>query len=220
MTLEHYYRERAPDYDLFYAIPEFEPELTQLRAWLVERARGRTVLEIAAGTGHWTAVAAPVAKSITATDSSPAVLAIASRRDLGPHVSFVGADAYELAGIGRDFNAAMGHLWWSHVPIRRRRDCLQSWVSHLRPGSRLLMIDQNYVRGFSIPGCRQSESGDRYEWRSLADGSVHEILKNYPSDEELGEALDGFCDDVEIMRLHYFWAVSARTRSPAGPASP
>lgn len=219
MILERYYGQRAPDYDLFYDVPEFASDLAQLRAWLVDQVRGRTLLEIAAGTGYWTAVGALAAKSILATDASPEVLAVASRRGLGPHVSFVTADAYELAGSGRGFDAVMAHLWWSHVPVGRRRDCLLVWLSRLRPGSRLMMIDQSYVRGFSIPGCRISDGGDRYEWRSLADGSVYEILKNYPSDEEIEAALGEFCQEIDVVRLRHFWAVSARTRNAARAAS-
>jgi protein-L-isoaspartate O-methyltransferase len=45
---------------------------------LVGQVRGATVLELAAATGYWTAVAAPVASAVVATDINPEVLAIAS----------------------------------------------------------------------------------------------------------------------------------------------
>ena len=66
--MQQYYRARAPEYDLFYDVPDRLDELAQLRAWLIERTKGRTILEVAAGTGYWTEVVAPFAKAITATD--------------------------------------------------------------------------------------------------------------------------------------------------------
>src|SRR3954470_22030174 len=67
MTIEAYYRERASEYDEFYRIREHSTDLARLRAWLVRCARGRTILEVAAGTGYWTKVVASVAKAVTAT---------------------------------------------------------------------------------------------------------------------------------------------------------
>jgi protein-L-isoaspartate O-methyltransferase len=65
MTMQEYYRQRAAEYDEIYQVSRRESDLAQLKAWIVERVRGRTILEIAAGTGYWTEVAALVAKSIT-----------------------------------------------------------------------------------------------------------------------------------------------------------
>ena len=59
--MKEYYRQRASQYDRFYEVPERSHDLIGLKAWLVERVRGRTVLEVAAGTGYWTEVAATAA---------------------------------------------------------------------------------------------------------------------------------------------------------------
>jgi ubiquinone/menaquinone biosynthesis C-methylase UbiE len=64
MTMEIYYRDRAPEYDKFYQVPERQHDLERLKLWLVEHVRGRHILEIAAGTGYWTEAAAAVAKAI------------------------------------------------------------------------------------------------------------------------------------------------------------
>src|SRR4051794_9396932 len=45
-TMQQYYRARAVEYDLFYQVPERLSELTQLQAWLIERTRGQTILEV------------------------------------------------------------------------------------------------------------------------------------------------------------------------------
>jgi ubiquinone/menaquinone biosynthesis C-methylase UbiE len=81
----------------------------------MEYARGRTILEVAAGTAYWTEAVASVAKVITATDNNPETLAIAAKPRLGRHVSLLAADAYSLPEFTETFDAGMVHLWWSHV---------------------------------------------------------------------------------------------------------
>jgi ubiquinone/menaquinone biosynthesis C-methylase UbiE len=215
MTMKEYYRHRAPEYDQIYRVARRRDELADLRDWLVERIRGRTILEVAAGTGYWTEVAAPVAKAITATDFNLETLAIAESRRLGPHVTFIAADAYELPELPDTFDAGMAMLWWSHVEKQRRAQFLAHFTRRLLPGSVLAMIDQIYVEPFSTPISRQDEWGNLYTLRKLASGASYEIIKNYPSDDELLAAFAGSCDDISVMRTKEFWALSGRVRSRA-----
>lgn len=67
--MEEYHRKRAPEYERTYGERgrlERQEDLATLKEWLLKS--GKTILEIAAGTSYWTAVAVPVAKSNTATD--------------------------------------------------------------------------------------------------------------------------------------------------------
>jgi demethylmenaquinone methyltransferase/2-methoxy-6-polyprenyl-1,4-benzoquinol methylase len=218
-TLETYYRERAAEYDRFYEVPQRLGDLARLRTWLVDRVGGRTILEVAAGTGHWTKVAAAGARAIVATDYNGETLAIAAQRELGPNVSLRVADAYALPDFGETFDAGMAHLWWSHIEKHRRREFLTHFAAHLQPGALLLMIDQTYVEGVTPPVVRQDDGGNQYSLRKLANGSTYEIVKNYPSDEELRENLAAVCDGVSILRLDHFWALSGNVR-PSDAISP
>lgn len=212
-AMEQYYRERAPEYDQIYQIARRQDELLQLKTWLTERVRGRTILEIAAGTGYWTEAAASVAKAITATDCNSELLQIASKRSLGPHVTFRYADAYTLPDFSDVFDAGMAMLWWSHVEKQRHREFLAHFTSRLRPGALVLMIDQIYVEAFSSPVSKQDEWGNLYTLRNLVNGSTYEIVKNYPSDEELRGAFAGVCEDVRVVRTGEFWTLSAQVRT-------
>src|SRR5215217_7898476 len=88
-AMRAYYRERAPEYDLLYAVPAYQDDLATLRGWLEPHVVGASVLEVAAGTGYWTEAAAPFARAITATDCNAETLAVAARRRLGPKVTLV-----------------------------------------------------------------------------------------------------------------------------------
>jgi SAM-dependent methyltransferase len=211
--LEIYYRDRAPEYDRFYEIPERQGDLAWLRSWLLGHVRGRTILEVATGTGYWTEVAARVAKAIVATDYNPEMLAIAEKRALGRHVVLSQADAYCLPEFRCAFDAGMAHLWWSHVPKERRQEFLAHFVLRLQPGALVLMIDQMLVEGPSTHISREDEWGNLFTVRQLENGATYEIIKNYPSREELQNGFASVCEDIQVTLLPNFWALSAHVRS-------
>lgn len=211
--LENYYRDRAPEYDKLYQIPERQDDLAWLRSWLLGHARGRTILELAVGTGYWTEVAARVAKAIVATDYNPEMLAMAQKRNLGRHVELRQADAYCLPEFSSPFDAGMAHLWWSHVPKERRQEFLSHFVSRLQPGALVLMIDQVLVEGFSTRISREDEWGNLFTVRRLENGATYEIIKNYPSREELQDDFATKCEEIQVSLIPNFWALSARVRS-------
>jgi demethylmenaquinone methyltransferase/2-methoxy-6-polyprenyl-1,4-benzoquinol methylase len=211
-TMQQYYRARAMEYDLFYQVPERRDELSLLQAWLTERARGRTILEVAAGTGYWTEIAARSAQAITATDLNAETLEIAATRRLGPHVILRTADAYSLPHSTMAFDVGMAHLWWSHVERQKRKSFLSHFASRLRPAATLLMIDQLYVEGLTSPISREDQWGNQYTIRKLKDGSTYEIIKNFPQLGEPEETFEETCTNVSVLRLQHFWALSAQVR--------
>ena len=96
---------------------------------------------------------------------------------------------------------------------QRHREFLAHFTSRLRPSALVLMIDQIYVEAFSSPVSKQEEWGNLYTLRNLVNGSTYEIVKNYPSDEELRGAFAGVCEGVRIVRTSEFWALSAQVRT-------
>jgi SAM-dependent methyltransferase len=213
MSMEEYYRERAKEYDDFYRVARRENDLARLRAWVVERVRGRTILEIAAGTGYWTAVAAPAAKAITATDYNAETLAIAARRQLPRHVTLIAADAYRLPQFADTFDLGMAMLWWSHVEKQRRDELLCHFTGRLTRKASVLMVDQCYREGLSSPISRRDEFDNLYTTRKLANGAMYEIVKNYPTDEELRDTFGRVCEDIEMSRVGEFWALFGRLQA-------
>lgn len=207
-----YYRKRASEYDALYECAEWRSDLAVLKDWLVAHASGRTLLEVAAGTGYWTAVAAPVAKAITATDINAETLAIAAERKLGEHIALVQADAWCLPNTAGRFDAGMAHLWWSHIRKQDRHKFLSHFASRLQERATLLMIDQNHVADFGAPIRRRDSDGNSYQTRWLDNGERFEVVKNYPDPAELERSLAQACDDIRILQLTHFWAVSARFR--------
>jgi SAM-dependent methyltransferase len=213
-TMEEYYRRRAGEYDRIYderGRPDRQRDLRRLKRWLVPLARGRTILEVAAGTGYWTAVAAPVAKRIVATDYNAETLDICRAKELGGHIECRVADAYALPELPHAFDLGMAFLWWSHVPKRRRHAFLAGFAARLQQGADVLMMDENFVEGFSSE-VFADEAGDTFQPRRLDNGQPFDVLKNYPSVQELEASLGEVLDGVEVLSLKYYWAARGRVR--------
>src|SRR5882672_3878728 len=80
--MEHYYSKRAAEYEQIYQKPERQHELEWLRSRVPELCRGRTVLEVACGTGYWTQFIARTAARVHACDINESVLEVAREKPL------------------------------------------------------------------------------------------------------------------------------------------
>jgi SAM-dependent methyltransferase len=210
--IEKYYAARAGEYDRVYVKPERQSDLRQLELLVEQELEGQDVLEIACGTGYWTQFLARTAAKILATDYNPETIQIARTRSYGKCVpEFAQADAYSLADLRNDFSAGFCGFWWSHIPRDRRQEFLEVFHGRLFSGARVMMIDNRYVEGSSTPIFRRDKEGNTYQKRTLDDGSVHEVLKNFPAQEEIEKDLSGYTLNINITLLDYFWMVRYNT---------
>ena len=211
--MKEYYARRAAEYEKIYLKPERQGDLKKLEEMLSRAFPGMDLLEVACGTGYWTKFAAASARSILATDVNDEVIEIAKRKDYGQcRVSFFRCDAYALDGVPKGFDAGFHAFWWSHIPRGKIEEFLEAFHSRLAPGARVLMIDNLYVEGSSTPVSRTDENGDTFQTRTIEDGSVHEVLKNFPTPEELKAQLAERCRDIEISLLEYYWVAKYRVK--------
>lgn len=207
-----YYSKRANEYERIYQKPERQAALGWLREILRRELAGHHVLELACGTGYWTEAIAGIAASVHATDASLEVLQIARSKQLDPaKVTLAPGDAYHPLPAMPAFTAGFAGFWWSHVPKLRLPAFLETLHAALVPGSRVVFADNRFVPGSSSPLSRHDDEGNTYQLRSLADGSHHEVLKNFPTTEELREVIAPFSEGVEILTSDYFWCASYRT---------
>jgi demethylmenaquinone methyltransferase/2-methoxy-6-polyprenyl-1,4-benzoquinol methylase len=204
--MREYYAARAPVYDEVYRRPERQADLDELRRRVTEWFAGRSVLEVACGTGYWTQFIAPVAVRMTATDAVAEPLAFARLRPGVERVSFVHADAYALPQSLGSFDAAFAGLWISHVPVERRREFLSGLHARLAPGARVVLLDNTEAQCERLPISERDAAGNTYQMRALPDGTTHRVLKNFPSEDELRSMIDGIGAATQYWRGAHFWA--------------
>jgi ubiquinone/menaquinone biosynthesis C-methylase UbiE len=215
-TLERYYARRAAEYEKIFDKPERQADLARMRVDIPRLFTNRKVLEIACGTGYWTPLIAEQAESVLATDYNEETLSIAKTKTYRKsNVRFERADAYALPAWPQRFTACYGGFWWSHVPLGRIDSFLQGLGRVLENGARVVFMDNRYVEGSSTPLSRTDTDGNTYQTRPLADGSSHEILKNFPAPQALQARLSRFGADVGYVEYEYYWVATYRIM--AGP---
>jgi len=198
-SVARYYAERAPVYDetAGYTDPEAEELRIPIKARYQEMFSGHTVLEIACGTGYWTPTITEGAVSVLGVDIDPSLITQAQARCKHlTNVTFQVADAYTLYGVPAGFTAAFAHWWWSHIPLGRIAGFLSALHSKLRPGALVLFVDQLPYAGHVR---RVDAVGNTLEQRCLPDGRSFEVVKNFPTEGELCEALTGIAKNVEYI---------------------
>lgn len=214
--LVRYYAQRAREYEEIYAKPERQADLDRVRGWLRGELSGHRVLEVGCGTGYWTEWLAPVVEAIVATDAGAEVLDVARQKSYpAKRVRFAIADAYELGAVAGEFSAAFAGFFWSHVPLARISEFLLGLHGRLGAEARVVLLDNRYVTCSSTPIARRDDEGNTYQKRRLADGSEHEVLKNFPSPDEVRGAVGADASGLRIVEFDYYWGASYETRAGA-----
>lgn len=196
-----YYRAIAAEYE-DHGIPG--PGGDELVAALDSFRPAGSVLELACGPGAWTELLLRHAKSVTAVDASPEMLAIASARVSDERVRFIQADLFTWAP-DRRYDVAFFGFWLSHVPLERF-ECFWSLVSDcLKADGRVFFVDDAYrtpdelIYGASSSIIR----------RRLNDGTSYRAVKVPHDPKRLEERLQGLGWTVTVNSTSgpFFWGV-------------
>jgi ubiquinone/menaquinone biosynthesis C-methylase UbiE len=208
-AMKQYYSAWAQQYERIFAKPERQPDLRILEQRIPAYLTGRNVLEVACGTAYWTAHIAKTARSILATDLTEETLVVARSKNLpADKVRFEIADAYSLPAARGPFDGAYAGFWWSHLKPAEIRAFLQSLRPCLAPGAVVVLMDNLYVEGSSTPISRTDDEGNTWQARTLPDGDAHEVLKNFPTEADLRQQVEGFGVNCRYTALQYYWLFS------------
>jgi SAM-dependent methyltransferase len=167
-----HYRHRAAEYDLtsYEDVPRAD---RRIEALLDQLRPDGDILEIACGTGIWTRHLAGHARSLTALDAAPEMIALARQRVADPSVAFVAADVLDWVPLRR-YDTVFFGFWLSHVPASAFGRFWSVVRSALAGDGRVLFVDdlpeaagrETYLAG----------SGEIVE-RQLRDGTRHQLVK-------------------------------------------
>jgi demethylmenaquinone methyltransferase/2-methoxy-6-polyprenyl-1,4-benzoquinol methylase len=207
-----YYRARAPEY--FEGAIEMSPEeATAARGQLLDALERfcpvGDVLELACGPGTWTVELLRYADTVTAVDASPEMLAIAAARiSNDPRVRFERADLFAWIPTRR-YDAVFFGFWISHVPLERFAAFWSAVAAALKPGGRVMFVDDAYrTEGELIEGAASSTVR-----RRLEDGTGFRAVKVPHTPEALERKLAELGWEISVRRTSgpFFYGVGARS---------
>lgn len=199
-----YYRKRAGEYDEVYQERGFV-ELTGIAETLPIEG---DVLELACGTGQWTARLAGRARSWTALDGAPEMLAIARER-APAGVEFRQVDLFRWAPDAR-YDTVFFAFWLSHVPPERLAAFWTTVGAALRPGGRAVFVDTDAAEAALERLDARRPSIVR---RRLNDGSEHDIVKTFHDPAGLTATLTGLGWTARVAPAPggFIWGVATLT---------
>ncbi len=85
-------------------------------------------------------------------------------------------------------------------------------AAKLEPGSVVAILDNTFAEGSSTPISRRDAEGNTYQMRALPSGEQHEVLKNFPTPQELAEAVRPVAREAHLEALTYYWLLVFTTR--------
>jgi len=207
-----YYNKRLQEYETVYTKPERQADLNALLARLQTDMSRREVLELACGTGWWTERLAAHAASWIATDADTGALDIVQHKAIQGLSATTTLNAYQPS-VSTPVDCVFAAHWYSHLRLDERSIFFRSVHGCLKPGGRLIMLDNNFVSGSSTAISRTDIEGNTYQTRKLKDGSLHEVLKNFPDQQQLAASGKPYFEKIAFnneltLNTIYYWYAS------------
>ncbi|MBN1539169.1 MAG: class I SAM-dependent methyltransferase [Candidatus Thermoplasmatota archaeon] len=215
-SVAEYYDARASEYDISagFLDPISEVSREELKREFQPLFSGLDVLEIGCGTGYWTRVISETARSVHAIDINPSMVYLARKKlkDI-ENVTFQIADAYTMEGVPGGFNSAFAFWWWSHVPVPLLKDFISVLHGKLIPGALVLFVDQLPSAYEADHRCKD-RYGNTLETRRVSDGRSFDIVKNFPTEDEVLGILEPYSSEIEHRSHpeHHSWSISYRVK--------
>jgi ubiquinone/menaquinone biosynthesis C-methylase UbiE len=202
-----YYRARAGEYDATSSI-DGDPlgaDTSAIRAALRSFAPRGRVLELAAGTGQWTAQLAPLADELLAVDAAPEMLELNATKVGDPSVRYAVADVFALAS-DPTWAVVFFAFFLSHVPPTRFDAFWRTVGGLLASGGRTFFVDEADHGLWHEDWIDQSAGVVR---RTLSDGTIHRAVKVLWRPDALSERLQrlGWSASIE-SRGPFYWGTA------------
>jgi SAM-dependent methyltransferase len=226
-----YYQARAGEYeDWWHRRGRYDHAAEANRAWFAEVATVQgalerfapagEILELACGTGLWTARLAPRATRLTAIDASAEVLALAREKVAAGNVEYVQADLFAWEPERR-YDVCFFGFWLSHVPSELLGAFLAKVARALAPEGRVFIIDSAASPRATAREQAPGERGDQRSRRRLADGSEYTIVKHWFEAGALQAALEahGWSASIEATDEFFVYGSARPGESAAGSPS-
>ena len=194
-----YYRARAGEYDAT-SYGAVSGERASVPTIVDRLGISGDVLELACGTGIWTAELLRHATTLTAVDGAPEMLDLARQR-VPATVRFEQVDLFDWTPAS-SWDLVFFSAWLSHVPADRFADFWSSVATALRPGGRVVALDELPARAF-----HEERMHGEVAVRTLQDGTKHEVVKVYWEPDALQKRLATLGWRATVTPIEHGWFI-------------
>ena len=193
-----YYRARAAEYDEWHSRQgrydrgdehnlQWHAELDTVRSALERERPFGKCLELACGTGLWTACLAQGAADLTAIDASPETIEINRSKIRDAPVQYVVADLFEWWPTEK-YDFVFFGFWLSHVPVQQFNRFWEMICAALKPGGRAFFVDGLATQESTARDHAEIDDSGVME-RKLNDGQTFNIVKVFHDPDQLERQL-------------------------------
>ncbi|MGL5059712.1 MAG: class I SAM-dependent methyltransferase [Microcoleus sp.] len=213
-----YYRARASEYDeWFYRIDRYDRGMEINQRWFNEVAvvksslhnigKFASVLELACGTGIWTAELLQVGDTIDAFDAAPEVIEINRNKLHSDRVTYRQIDLFSWEP-DREYDLVFFAFWLSHVPPNLVDEFLAKVYRSVRSGGQIFIADSLFEETSSAKNHILENETSIHQNRKLNDGREFQVFKVYYQTDLLLEKLNrvGFKSEVKVTDNYFIYA--------------
>ena len=172
------------------------------------------VLELACGTGLWTAQLAQGASTVTAVDAVSEAIEINRRKNADMQIEYQVADIFHWNPAQR-YDLVFFGFWLSHVPAERFESFWETVDRALRSGGQVFFVDSLQTQMSTARDHAKIDSSGIVE-RKLNDGSQYRIVKRFYEPSELGRHLDRIGWNGTVQTTSDFFLYGRMTRKDDG----
>jgi len=217
-----YYRARASEYDeWFYRIGRYDrgSEINQrwfnqvaaVKSALHKLGKFANVLELACGTGIWTAELLQVGEEIDAFDAAPEVIEINRQKLNASQVTYRQIDLFS-GEPDREYDLVFFAFWLSHVPPTLVDEFLGKVYRSVRFGGQVFIVDSLFEETSWATNHILKDETSICQNRKLNDGREFQVYKVYYQQDSLLEKLAkiGFKSEVKVTENYFIYATGIK----------
>lgn len=192
-----YYSARAAEYDeWFYRKGRYDQGEAENQQWAAEAEEFRqrllamgpveSALELAGGTGIWTAELSKIAHHLEVIDASAEMLNINRAKLQNPQITYQQADLFTWEPQ-KQYDLVFFSFWLSHVPQAKLNPFLAQVAKALKPTGHVVMLDSRASSTSTAHNQSTDTTQDQLQHRILNNGQEYNIYKIYYEPEQLYE---------------------------------
>lgn len=217
-----YYEARAPEYDdWFYRRGRYDwgpeenlkwaNEADEIRRHFMEFRGFNETLELASGTGIWTAEILRASQRVTCLDASTKMIEINRAKQSSDRVTFRQADLFAWQPESQ-YDLVFTSFWLSHVPPDRLAPFLDKVTASLKPDGLFYFIDSRLARTSRAKDHEAPEVDTGTSNRRLNDGREFQIIKIFHDPEKLSAQMlnAGLKADIKTTQNYFLYGTATR----------